>query len=140
MVLDQRIGDSEGVIAFLKSIIGSLQIDQGLFVLGIVVRSVYLDIESCVNDGNVNGLESVELFELRGNAFFPKKEIECQGVGCGRFDLVAKRSLAGDAEGEFKVLKRIMVNLRVNLGLAVAAAMADGRAFHWIEILPNYNV
>jgi hypothetical protein len=35
---------------------------QGLLMFGIVVRAVDFDIKSRLDDGNINGLEPVELF------------------------------------------------------------------------------
>jgi hypothetical protein len=70
MVLDQRVGDAEGVIALLEGVVGAFQVGQGLVMVGVVVGPIDLDIEAGVGDGDIDGLVAVAFLEFGADALF----------------------------------------------------------------------
>jgi hypothetical protein len=140
VVLDQRVGDAEGVIALLEGVVGAFQVGQGLVMVGVVVSSIDLDIEAGVGDGDIDGLVAVAFFEFGPDALFSEQEIQGEGVAGGGIPLVLQLFLAGDAEEEVEMIDRILGYAIVDGSLAVAAGPVGGKVFHWMGGWDFYNV
>ena len=130
MTFKQRVWDPERVIALFKRVVVALEVGQRLFMLGIVVRTVYFDVEPGFNDRDVDRLKPIELFQLRIDVFFAEEKIQRQRMRGGHFDPVAKALLAWNTKCVVEMIQGELLDPVVDPLAAVAAGVLGYGLFH----------